>query len=204
MIVIGAVFAVVLDVASAAPLIGLLAAIFSAGYFTAFYFDIISTTIAGRDEVPDWPSFSSFWEDILLPFFRVTGVLFVSFLPTLGVALSADTKAEWFPAALWSTIIFGVLYFPMAVLGIIAFGNLGGSFPNVVLPAILKALPGYLLAVAGMVVAFVGLGMTQEFAGHVPYVGWLLASAVALYSLMFQARLLGLIYLAKREQLGWE
>ena len=85
MILMGAIFSVVLDLLQFAPLIGIAVALFSYGYFGAFYLDIISTTMTDRDEVPDWPSFSSFIDDILSPFIRLVGLVLISFLPVFAL-----------------------------------------------------------------------------------------------------------------------
>ena len=78
------------------------------------------------------------------------------------------------------------------------------SFPHVVLPAVLKALPGYLLALGALILVFIVCALTQEFTASLPYVGWFIASAVALYGMMVQGRLIGLIYVEKQDKLGWE
>jgi hypothetical protein len=101
-------------------------------------------------------------------------------------------------------IVYGWFYFPMAILASQAFGSLGAALPHVIFPAVFRALPGYLLAVVALIVGLVVCGVAQAFTANVPYVGWFLTAAVALYSLMFQGRLIGLIYRTKRDKLGWE
>lgn len=204
MILAGAIFSVILDVLQFAPLIGLLVAVFSAGYFGAFYLDIIGTTMGGLDELPDWPSFSSMLDDIVSPFFRLVFLVVLSFGPVLAVAIFADAKGTWFMPGILSAVVFGCFYFPMAVLATQAFGGIGAALPHVVLPAIFKALPGYLLGLGALVLVFAVCAFAQEFTARVPYVGWFLTSAVALYGLMFQGRLIGLIYNDKKDEIGWE
>src|SRR5262245_59055043 len=85
MILAGAVFSVIVDVMQNAPLLGIAVAIFSLGYFGAFYLDIVSTTMGGREDVPDWPNFTSFWDDILSPFGRLLFLVLVSFGPCLAL-----------------------------------------------------------------------------------------------------------------------
>ena len=204
MILLGAIFSVILDVLQFAPLIGLLVAVFSVGYFGAFYLDIIGTTMGGRDELPDWPSFSSMLDDIVSPFFRLVALVILSFGPVLVVAIVADRDGPWLVPGIWSAVVFGCFYFPMAVLATQAFGGIGAALPHVVLPAIFKAMPGYLLGLGALVLVFGVCGFAQEFTARVPYVGWFLTSAVALYGMMFQGRLIGLIYNDKRDELGWE
>lgn len=204
MILVGAIFSVILDVLQFAPFVGVIAAVFSAGYFGAFYLDIIGTTMGGKNELPEWPNFSSFMDDILRPFFRLVGLGILSFAPTAAVAMLMDEKAASFLPTMAAAVAFGCCYFPMAVLATQAFGSFGAALPHVVLPAVIKALPGYLLALGALVLVLVVCTFAQNFVGSVPYVGWFLTSAVALYGLMFQARLIGLIYVSKQEKLGWE
>jgi hypothetical protein len=95
MIFIGAIFSVILDVLQFAPFIGIAVALFSAGYFGAFYLDIISTTMNDRDDVPDWPSFSSFIDDIVSPFIRLVGLVLISFLPALALLHCCNRAVSW-------------------------------------------------------------------------------------------------------------
>ena len=203
MIVLGALFSIVLDVLQHTPIFGFAVAIFASGYFGSFYLDIVSTTMGERDEVPDWPSFSNFLDDIIFPFFRLCGLVLVSFWP-LAVLIFADEDASWFVPAQIGAVALGCIYFPMAVLAVQAFGGITAALPHIVLPAVFRALPGYLLAIVALVVAFGVCGFAEEVAAKLPYIGWLVAAGVALYSLMFQARLIGLIYRDKRDKLGWE
>jgi hypothetical protein len=204
MILTGAIFAVVLDFLKLFPVAGLAAAVFAAGFFCGFYLDIVATTMAGDDHAPDWPSFTEFADDILMPFLRVIGLVIISVIPTVAAAFFVDEDSPAFWWAVGGALAWGILYFPMAVLGSMTYGNLFGALPHVVVPAIVRAMPGYLLAVLVLVIAVGVCAAAEEFGGRVPYVGWLVATAIAIYSLMMQARLIGLIYREKREQLGWE
>lgn len=204
MIVIGAVFSVILDLMQHAPLFGIAVAIFGAGYFGSFYLDIVSTTMIGRDEVPEWPSFSNFLDDIVVPFLRLCALFLISFWPIVAVVALAPGEAEWMPAGVVVAVVFGCLYFPMAVLAAQAFGSVSAALPHVVVPGIFRAMPGYLLGVIGLIAVFFVSGFVEGFTSKIPFVGWFVSAAVALYGLMFQARLIGLIYRREREALGWE
>lgn len=207
MILTGALFSLLLDFLMHAPLVGLLVLIFSAGYFGAFYLDIVSTTMGGREHVPDWPSITSFWDDIFAPFTRLVALVAISFAPLIIMAFTLDaaTWREWHRSpAILSGVAFGCLYFPMAVLAAQSFGSVMAALPHVVLPGMFRAMPGYLIAVAALVIAYVAGVFGQVYAVRVPYVGWLLTTMVALYAMMFQARVIGLIYLHKQDRLGWD
>jgi hypothetical protein len=204
MIVLGAIFAVILDLMSAVPVLGLGVALFSAGYFGSFYLQIVNSTMTGRDQLPDWPSFSSFWDDIILPFFRLTLLVVFAFWPVVAIAIVFAGDEHAASIGVLAAVVFGCAYFPMAVLAAQAFGGVTAALPHIVIPAMFKAMPGYLLALISLILVFVVAVTVQQFAGTVPYLGWLLTAAVGLYSLMFQARLIGLIYVEKQHVLGWE
>jgi hypothetical protein len=63
-----------LAVASWAPLLGLASTLIGLGYFSAFYFQIIETTISGRHTLPDWPEFSDFYDDVVRPALQMIGI----------------------------------------------------------------------------------------------------------------------------------
>jgi hypothetical protein len=97
----------------------------------------------------------------------------------------------------------GVLYFPMAMLGMVMHGHLGGAMPHRVLPAIFRSLPGYLLAVALFVVLLLIGVLKDSMASGVPLAGFVITAAPSLYLLMAEGRLIGLLYRSKREEIGW-
>ena len=204
MIVLGAVFSVILDFLQGAPLVGFLVGIFGAGYFGSFYLSVINTTMIERDEVPEWPNFSDFLDDLLAPLLRLIGLVIFSFLPAFVLLLFWDEETAWWLPAMICALGWGCFYFPMAAMASLAFGGLGAALPHIVLPGIVRSLPGYLFVVAVLVLGVIISAMAEELAARVPYVGWFVATAIGFYALMFQGRLIGLLYRAKKDRLGWE
>ena len=204
MILCGAIFSIILHVGEFAPFIGGIAGISSAGYFGAFYLDIVGTTMVGRDEVPEWPSPSDYWDDIVSPLLQLSGLIILSFGPSVVIALAAPEQAVWHGPAVIAAGALGCLYFPMAVLATQAMGGFDAAFPHIVLPAVWKALPGYLLALTALILVFALCAFAEVLSTRILAIGWFLTPTFALYGLMFQGRLIGLIYRDKRGQLGWE
>jgi hypothetical protein len=204
MIVLGAVFSVILDVLQKAPLFGLLALIFGAGYFGSFYLSIINSTMIDRDEMPEWPDFSDFLSDILSPLLRLIGLVILSFLPAFVLLGFLGEGTVWVLVALGVAVLWGCFYFPMAVMATLAYGGLGAASPHIVLPGIVRAMPGYLLVVVALIVVAVISAVAEALAAGIPYVGWFIGAAVGFYGLMFQGRLIGLLYREKRYELGWD
>jgi hypothetical protein len=202
--VIGAVFAVVLDLFQFAPVVGLAVSLFAMGYFGSYYLSIVGTTMTDGDTLPDWPSFTDFSDDILHPFLRLAGLLLLSFGPVLACVFLVEESARHYWPLMAGALLWGCVYFPMAVVASSAFGSVVAALPHIVLPAIVRSLPAYAGAVVALVLVFILSAAGQELATRIPYAGWLIAAAVWLYSLMFQARLIGLIYRFNQKRLGWE
>jgi hypothetical protein len=201
MILVGAVFAVLLDLAQVIPFLGLVALLFSAGYFGAFYLDIVASTMAGEDTTPDWPT--GFWDEVLIPLGRLIGLTLLSFGPALLLLIFAQREAPWFAGAFLAALAYGCVYFPMSVLAAQALGGVGGALPHVVIPAVFRALPSYLWALLALGLILILGHLAQDFVVQVPFIGWFLSAAVGLYGMVFQGRIIGLVYVRRREQLGW-
>jgi len=204
MILMGAIFSCLLDFLRHIPILSMVAALFSAGYFGSYYLDIISSTMIHRDEVPEWPSFHNFSDDILSPFIRLLGLYLISFAPLIALYFLADHKASWFIPSIVAALFYGCIYFPMSALALLDFGGIGGALPHVVFPAVIRSLPGYLLPVLVLILGVVVCVEAQEYIARIPFVGWFLTALIALYGLMFQGRLIGLVYRDYRERIGWD
>jgi hypothetical protein len=201
MIAIGAGFSILLYLATWAPFIGGIVGLLAAGFFAAYYLDVINATVNGGDDPPDWPSVSDFKEDILLPLIYTIGIALISWGPLM---LTQFMDKTWEGKEAWQVgaFAFAVIYFPMATLGYVMHGHLGGALPHRVLPAIFRALPGYLVVIV-LFTVLTALSTLSEVISKVPLIGIVLTAAPTLYLLMAQGRLIGLLYRSKREQIGW-
>lgn len=92
------------------------------GYLFSFMQNILHATALEEDHLPELPSMTDFWEDIVLPFFRLLGVTLVAFGPALallGYAIFNEQPAAG--VAMIPALILGCLYFPMAFLAVALF-----------------------------------------------------------------------------------
>jgi hypothetical protein len=200
---------------------GVILEIFAGGYLFTYLQSIIHATTAEERELPDLPGISagSFTEDVLWPFFRLLGLILLCFGPALGLAvwflLTHEPSAG---LAFLAAAAFGCLYFPMAFLVVAVLDSFPAGNPLVVVPSILKVPLEYLLAVLILAAAF-----TFRWAGNslidklfpegstIHSMGGLLAmlasiafvSFVTLYLLIVGIHLLGLIFVTKKQKLGW-
>ncbi len=202
MILLGTILSLIFHIGSYAPFLGIPVAFFGGGYFTAFFFEIITSTVNRESDCADWPSISSPWE-LLSPILRLNGALLVSALPALAYLWLHQNVSKPGPELLaWVGV--GCFYFPMAILGIIQFGGLSGVLPHLVLPAIFRCLPGYLFAMVALALVSVLPICAEEWAKGIRYWHWVIIPALSLYSLMAQARFIGLLYLKYEDRIGWD
>jgi hypothetical protein len=94
----------------------------------------------------------------------------------------------------------------MAFLAVAMFDTVAAVNPLLVVPSIAKIPGPYIVSVAlfGAVLAVTGVGeyyLPKTI--PVPIVPSVISTVVGLYLLIVQARVVGLLYLANKERLGW-
>ena len=184
-----------------------LVAVFSAGYLCAYLQKILFATAQGEDEVPGWPDFTNWKDDIVMPFRLAIAAAVASFGPAFGYLIfHAVNDSEMRLPVLFPLFALGLLYFPMALLAVAMSNNLLAVNPLVVMPAIARLNLQYVLACVvffGMVlVRFVSESLLHVLL-PIPVLPGLISSFIALYFLCVEMRLLGLLYFTNKKRLGW-
>jgi hypothetical protein len=182
------------------------------GYTFAYLQRVIHTAAQGLDEPADWPDISEFWQDIMVPFFQTLGLFLICFGPAIGLAFWAGFDAvkagDADPVKLMliiPAVIAGAVYYPMALLALAMFDSVVSANPLVVVPAMIRVPLEYLVVVliTGMIfLVKIAQGILAELV-PVPVLPDLILAGFGLYFLTLQGRLLGLMYYAKRDRLGW-
>ena len=186
--------------------VGILA-LFSAGYLCAYLQKILIASAQGDDHLPGWPDFSDWRDDIIVPFRLAIAAGVASFLPAFGyMTFHVVRDTEMSLPILFPLFALGFLYFPMALLAAAMSNNWFAVNPLVVLPAITRLNLQYVLTTA----VFFGLVLARflsETLLHavlpIPVLPTLLSSLIALYFLIVEVRLLGILYHTNRKRLGW-
>jgi len=200
---------------------GAILEIFAGGYlFTCLQAMLHST--AAEDPEPPGPPLANFFDDIFVPFFRLLGLTVFCFGPALGLAVWVLlTQQEAFSAghiALWAATIFGYLYFPMAFLAMAILDSIVAANPLLVVPSMLKT-PFEYLAILVLLAATYGVrvggtylidkffpeGMTTHSMGELFAMLGCMAfqGFLTLYLLLVAVHLLGVLYVTKKDKLGW-
>lgn len=198
---------------------GIILEMFAGGYLFTYLQSIIHATAAEERELPDLPGISNVAEDVLVPFFRLFGLVLFCFGPALGLGiwyvLAHDPMVLMvFLAALG----LGAIYFPMAFLSVAIHDSIAAGNPLVVIPSIMKVVVPYLVPFF-MLACLLGLqyrsglllqklfpngATTQsvpELAGWAASVAFL--SFLSLYLLIVAIHLLAMIYVTRKDKLGW-
>ena len=170
------------------------------GYYCAYLMKIIESTVGGSEKLPDWPDITEFGTDVLRPGLQVLFVFLVCLGPAIGYSFYYFDSGI-IPLFL---LVLGVLYLPMAMLATGVFRSYAAINPLLIVPAILAAPLDYLLAVVVLGVAVAASGASQLLVSLTnPFFGWLGATAISVYFVFVQMRLLGLLYRSNREKIGW-
>ena len=90
----------------------------------------------------------------------------------------------------------------MAMLSVSLYDSLAGLSPLVVIPAIVKVLPAYIVACATLAIALI-LQVYLSRLGKIPWAGPVLNKVVLLYFLLAEAYIIGIIYRAYEKRIGW-
>lgn len=199
----GAIFSVILSIAAFAPVLGFLPLVFIMGYAAAYFFEIVGTTIGGKNELPEWPGAQNFIEDIVRPALQLIALSLISFLPSL---LWAFLRSEKSPPSVISDMLFlaGCVYHPMACIAVVLTGSINSALPHRVVPAIIRAAPAYFVTVVMLLlVAKLGQALNTALLKTLPLlIGHLISAVTALCLLIVHARLVGLIGRRHREEIA--
>src|SRR6185369_11631967 len=172
------------------------------------------STAAEDNEMPELPAM----DGLFSAFFSLAGTVVVSFAPAIALGVAMLSQVEIPASALVAAIVLGCLYFPMAFLAVAMKDTVLAANPLVVLPAILK-VPGEYIVATILVIGVYGIRQLSDFfmAGAaavsfstrdmtVLFASFgirALFSLANVYLLTVSMRILGLLYVSKKEKLGW-
>jgi hypothetical protein len=148
------------------------------------------------------------------------GLSLLSFAPMIILEVWYLLQHQAAPtAAIFSAAVFGCIYFPMAFLAVATLDSVAAANPLVVVPSMCRVPREYIVTVVLLATVF-GLrvvgdeaikylfgptallthSMAQLLGMFAARVFW---SFVSLYLLTVMMRILGLLYVTKKEELGW-
>ena len=195
------VLSIVASLAGIAPLVGPIAGLLVSAYFCAIYFQMIQSSATGGKEAPEFPDTANLIEDIIWPMLQVFVVFLVSFGPYFGYALAGGDHPS-LPVA-YGLLGLGIIYFPMAMLAVVVLGYTGALSPRIVVPAVFRGGWLYWLGVIMLCLLYIGESLIEAALAGSLIFGTLVMSVVGAYTLMTNARILGVVYRERQDELGW-
>lgn len=184
------------------PLMGLIVT----GYMFSYAKSIITSTADGRDDLPDWPDFGDWKDDILMPYLQLLALLVLFFGPAVLLAAWHPGTASQAAVALLAALAFGAFLAPMGMLALAMFDTFAALNPIALMWSILR-VPGPYLAAATCFLLALALysfvaGLLEKAIG-IPLVSDLISSFLYLYCVAVGVRILGLLYRTRKKELGW-
>ncbi len=180
--------------------------VFGFGYLFAFMKSIITSTAQGSQVLPDWPDVSGWMEDIVLPFGQMLGTTVFCFLPVVGLWVAEMLGVDVPMWLVMAAFVAGGLYYPMGLLSVAMHDTVAGLNPLLVLVSILRVPREYIVCCLVLGSVFAVRVLTVTFLPKIvpiPIVPYVLAGFIGLYLVTVLTRILGLLYLAKHNELGW-
>lgn len=184
--------------------------IISNGYYFLFLQKIVHTTVRGSEEVPGWPTFTSFFDSALNPCLQLVGTVLFCLAPALVYGVVFRGFFLFVSPLFWYLCFLGYCYAWMALLAVTLFGSISSITPRVVVPSIaIVPVPYVLLLVMNIGIELIGgviIFAFQAALGFFP-LGWMAGIVVGtimlLYIRIVQFRFLGLLYYDFQERLQW-
>ncbi len=177
-----------------------------AGYLFNYAKSIITTTAGGRDEPPDWPEFTDWIEGFILPYLQFLALTVLTFGPFYVLGLwrpGTETQARLVALA---ALGYGALLAPMGMLALAMFDTVAALNPIALTASIARIPIPYLAAAAAFEVVLALHSFAEGALGRwipVPLLPSLISSFLYLYLVTVGMRILGLLYVTHRQQLGW-
>jgi pSer/pThr/pTyr-binding forkhead associated (FHA) protein len=204
LLVSGTLFFVVLGYMSGlAGIFGIMLGVFLLGYLFAFMQTIITTTATGDEEMPGWPDFDG-WSSVLEPFFQLLAILVVCLGPAFFYSRYVSDDQTWLAATLW---ILGLVALPMALLAVTMYDTVAALNPLLIVLSIVKVPLEYAATclVLALLVVLLSLATHQvRELVRVLLLPTIVSQFFSLYIFTVMMRLLGLLFYAKKDRLGWK
>ena len=180
--------------------------VFGGGYLVSYLRKILTASALGENRIPDWPEIDEYWSDILSPFLQLLGTIAVCFAPAVLMMIFGPTDSEWLGWAIFLMVLLGAAYFPMAFTAVAMFDSVMALNPLVIIPSIMRIPAAYMftaiLFVAILSVRWLGDLLLPKVI-QPPLLWWIVREFISLYLFMVEVRILGLLYRAKKHELGW-
>lgn len=184
------------------PIIGLILT----GYLFNYAKSVITTTANGREEPPDWPDFTDWKDDIVMPYIQMLALLILTLGPAYIIGILRPGTGLQAQVAFFAALSLGAFLAPMGMLALAMFDSLRALNPIALVWSIMRVPGPYFVAAASFEVVIVLNWLADrviEPVVRLPIVPGVISSFLSLYLLLVGMHVLGLLYASYREEFGW-
>jgi hypothetical protein len=183
-------------------LAGMIIGMFLAGYFAMYALRNIATSANGERDPSGWPDIRT-PDDVVSPLLQVFGSLALYLGPVAGyLTYLWVANVPGSATVTYALLAAGVFCLPMGLLSVALRDSLRGLNPLIVLPAIVKVFPAYLVTLLAIGVAC-AMVYPLSLLFRIPLLGSLVGAMFEVYWLTAVTYVVGLIYHAYEKRLGW-
>lgn len=181
--------------------------LFALGYLIAYMKAIVAVSAYGDENMPKWPDFGEFYDDILHPIMLMGACLLLCFAPVLAYMFYVDyTLPGWEEAGFVALLVLGCAALPICMLAAFLHETVFALNPLVLFITVFRVPAEYFVAcvLLGLLVGLRCLSSNvMEMAHVIPVLPQVIDGFISLYLLSVEMRVIGLIFHTKRKQLGW-
>lgn len=184
------------------PLIGLLVT----GYLFSYTKRIVSSSASGENSPPDWPDFTNWLEDMIMPYFQLAALVILTFGPSLVLAALLPPELAGRSVIIVAVAVIGAFLAPIGMLALSMFDTITALNPISFVWSIGRIPLHYVVAAIAFGFVIGAYLLVEDALASlipVPFLGYIISGFLNLYLLSVAMRILGLLYQARKEDLGW-
>jgi hypothetical protein len=181
--------------------------LFAIGYLFAYMKSVAVASAYGEDEMPKYPDFSNFYDDIMHPIILVFATVLLCFLP-LGVYMYYIdyTLPGWETVGFYALLGLGCCALPVSLLSVFLHETVFALNPLLLIISVVR-VPMEYTVVCIVLAILVGLRLLMMWlvmkTKIIPVLPEAADEFVSLYLLCVEMRIIGLLFHTRRKDLGW-
>ena len=169
-------------------------------FIGAYAVGVLNASSQAATEPPDWPDMTMAYESVVLPAVRLLLSTTLAFGPAVYFELNPMAGAVFLNPLAW---LFGALAWPMAVLSTTLHGSIVALNPIFLFQSVARIPKAYLYTAGANGAALAIEVWVFKAIPTLGFISLIMTTAMLVYLLMVQMRILGLLYYAHRRHLGW-
>ncbi len=185
----------------------LIVQLFALGYLFAYMKAVAAVSAYGEEDMPKYPDFSNFYDDIMHPILLVFACFLVCFLPLAVYMYYVDYELPgWENIGFYALLGLGCCALPISLLAVFLHETVFALNPLILVLSVLRVPVEYIvicIILAILVAARLLMAWLLDKTKIIPVLPEALDEFVSLYLLCVEMRVIGLLFHTKRKSLGW-